>query len=325
MKVIFYCVSLVIVFSKSHVLACDESLLENCLINGGGLGCYKKFYCSRDKQAHVYCSLFDYDICEENKGGVSCANELVECHRALINYYNEKLDFLTKVGAPKSHECHTKSNQCDDFNRLKMAREKLLEMNYINQYSNGLDPESSCANTSVAMVLNFLNPKTKTSPDNLTAGKFGLLTAQSPEGISKIIQTNGINSKSTRSGRVEDLKYHLSEGRPVIVNGWFTNAGHVLVVVGYDPKTNEYIVKDPAGKWNQKWKQGYAGRDGNNVRYKAWSFENAIKTTKYGEKSKIWMNVSSSESDFSIKVPENFKFPEREICEGIENSKISSN
>ena len=50
------------------------------------------------------------------------------------------------------------------------------------------------------------------------------------------------------------IKNELDTG-PWIVHGYFTNAGHVMVVLGYDE--HGYWVNDPAGTWDQQFRGGY--------------------------------------------------------------------
>ncbi len=65
----------------------------------------------------------------------------------------------------------------------------------------------------------------------------------------------------------EDIKQHIANGNPVVVHGYFTNFGHIIVVKGYDDQTKEWICNDPYGKW-----LGYSGGydtnvSGSSVRY----------------------------------------------------------
>ena len=80
-------------------------------------------------------------------------------------------------------------------------------------------------------------------------------------------------------------------------------------MTGYDPFTDEFIVNDPAGVWNQKFMGGYQGqsKDGKQVRYKASAFTKAV--TPNGSYD-LWMAVGSNR-DFKLKAPRNFKYPKK--------------
>lgn len=186
------------------------------------------------------------------------------------------------------------------------------KMPFFSQYNNKNNPYGTCQNTSVTMVAKFLQPNKNKSltPDKVFRDQGGNARAKSPRGAAAVLKEYGVPfTKSTYNGNIDDLKYHLSQGRPAIVNGYFT-AGHVVVVTDYDPITDEFIVNDPAGKWNQKYMGGYpyAGSSGKQVRYKA---KNFIKTVMPGGPGDLWMAVGSN-SDFSMKAPKGFKYPKRE-------------
>ena len=246
------------------------------------------------------------------------------CTEALLSSLNptEKVKSTMSPGSFCLNPYLSQENeeeQCEKYRESKKAMDKLLKMDYFYQYSNLVGKPKTCANTSLAMVHNFLKPNKKIIPDKITSD-FGIKRAQRPSGMLQIAKSYGLHSKMTTQGEIKDIKFHLSEGRPVIVNGYFTSSGHLVVIVGYDPETDEYIVNDPSGKWNQKWKGGYPrhnSRNGHKVRYKAKNFEHAITTTEYGGKSKIWMNVSSTDPHYPIKAPSIFKLVDKKACEDL--------
>ena len=52
------------------------------------------------------------------------------------------------------------------------------------------------------------------------------------------------------SGQPEAIREHLAKGRPLIValhSSTLLNTNHFVVVVGWDPSSQEWIVQDPAG------------------------------------------------------------------------------
>ncbi len=58
------------------------------------------------------------------------------------------------------------------------------------------------------------------------------------------------------SGRPKSIREHLEKGRPLIValhSSTLLNTNHFVVVVGWDPSNQEWIVQDPAGRAYQKY------------------------------------------------------------------------
>ena len=60
-------------------------------------------------------------------------------------------------------------------------------------------------------------------------------------------EAEGLYADWTTSGARAPIKANLNAGRPVAVHGWWTSAGHVTLIIGYD--TTDWIVNDPAGDW----------------------------------------------------------------------------
>jgi ABC-type bacteriocin/lantibiotic exporter with double-glycine peptidase domain len=101
-----------------------------------------------------------------------------------------------------------------------------------------------CMATSLAMVMRFYD--NETTPDEL-GNKFPMLGYSLSE-FKDYATSKGFKIEDYESG-IEDLKFKISEGKPVIVSQWYDAYhkwniwGHVRVVVGY---TKEYfIVYDP--------------------------------------------------------------------------------
>ena len=168
---------------------------------------------------------------------------------------------------------------------------------YFYQYLNALHPSSSCQNTSMAMVLAYYGWHGK--PDTVTAA-FGKDKAQSPAGLASVFNHYAQQMGSPRrlrahtSGTLSRLHELLSQGKPVIVHGYFTASGHVVVITGYDG--THYTVNDPAGRWNQAFKGGYSGgysgdySAGHRVRYGATAFRRAMESTNGYNKVPLWFH-----------------------------------
>lgn len=142
---------------------------------------------------------------------------------------------------------------------------------YYYQYNNAYNPGGSCQNTSVAMLLTHYG--CKTTPDTISAA-WGTSYAQTPAGLAEVF-----NSYASKCGIKQRLKAHtdgdtadvnalLAAGKPVIVHGYFTSYGHVLVLTGYDG--SQYCANDPAGIWKETFKGGYYSSDsddGKGIKY----------------------------------------------------------
>lgn len=166
---------------------------------------------------------------------------------------------------------------------------------YFFQYNNNLFPGSSCQNTSVAMVLAHLGWGGR--PDDIT-GSWGKDFAQTPHNLSYMFNTiageEGLSGalQTTTNGTLEELRSALQGGRVVIIHGYFTSYGHVLVVTGYDG--THYTVNDPAGAWRQEFRGGYpwsSDTAGHGIRYRSEPFEAAIATSDGYTSLPLWYHT----------------------------------
>jgi hypothetical protein len=160
---------------------------------------------------------------------------------------------------------------------------------YFYQYNNNINPGGSCQNTSIAMVIKFYGGASET-PDAIS-GIYGTSQAQSPGGLKQVFDAEAVyfglpvRDVAHTNGTFAGLHAILAAGKPVIVHGYFTGYGHVLVVTGYNGTT--YTCNDPAGQWNQIYQGGGYSQSnstqGHNVTYGKTAFQNAI-----GPDGTIW-------------------------------------
>lgn len=192
-------------------------------------------------------------------------------------------------------EAEQESNEIPDDYPESEPQTEIAGVPYFFQYSNRLYPGSSCQNTSVAMVLAYLG--WGGVPDDITAS-WGKDYAQSPHNLSSMFNT--IASSENLSGSlVTDTNGSLSEfrslarsGEVLIVHGYFTGYGHVLVVTGFDGV--DYIANDPAGAWRGTFKGGYgwsSSTEGHSIKYGKRSFESAIGTSDGYSSLPLWYHV----------------------------------
>jgi hypothetical protein len=120
-----------------------------------------------------------------------------------------------------------------------------IDVPYYYQYDNANEPGSTCGITSAAMLVDTFDSGSVT-PDSLYR-TYGKAQGQSPEGLAALYRSEGLAADWTYTGTRAEIRAHLDAGRPVVVHGWWTTAGHVTVIVGYSD--SDWIVNDPAGDW----------------------------------------------------------------------------
>jgi uncharacterized protein YvpB len=139
---------------------------------------------------------------------------------------------------------------------------------YYFQYNNSINPSGSCQNTSLAMLLSFYG--CKVTPDTVSAA-WGTSYAQTPFGLATVFNDYaadcGISQRLTAhtDGTPDDVNQLIAAGKPVIVHGYFTSYGHVLILLGFDG--SYYWANDPAGRWTEQFKGGYYASDADDGKY----------------------------------------------------------
>jgi hypothetical protein len=168
---------------------------------------------------------------------------------------------------------------------------------YFYQYNNAISPGATCQNTSIAMLLARYG--WTGTPDDITA-EFGRFYAQSPAGLAALFNTLarrasiGARLTADTSATVGELRALLQAGKPVIIHGYMTSSGHVVVATGFDG--THYTANDPAGMWNQVFNGGYPTWDqyaGRGVRYGKGAFEAAVGTSNGSNPLPLWIHVLS--------------------------------
>jgi len=141
----------------------------------------------------------------------------------------------------------------------------------------------------MAMLLKYYGA-TGITPD-IISNTYGTSQAQTVSGFNTVCnaeaQSYGLTATcvSTSTGTFTALHALLAQGKPVVVHGYFTASGHVMVILSYTG--TEYICNDPAGQWSQQYQYGgYSGTnatEGIQVHYAATAFDDAI-----GPDGTIW-------------------------------------
>ena len=160
---------------------------------------------------------------------------------------------------------------------------------YFYQLANGNNPYGSCQNTSIAMVLKHYGANV--TPDEIS-NYWGTSRAQTVSGLRDVFNAEaaylGISQRvqSTQYGSISRINQNLVDGKPVIVHGYTTGYGHVLVLVGFDG--TYYYAHDPYGKWDQvPYSSGYTNTSsaGRYVKYHKDAIRDAFAPDGY-----VWMH-----------------------------------
>ena len=167
---------------------------------------------------------------------------------------------------------------------------------YWKQTENHFEPERTCSLTSLAMITDYYgltDPGANgRSPDYLFR-KFGGVLQTVPaleKGFNQFAKDQGspLRVASKQDGTIEELRRALAEGKPVIIHGWFTPSGHIVVVTGFDGE--HYIVNDPNGRWDgEKWGSYDTSVSGQQMRYTRKAFEYAINDNGTGDD--LWLHI----------------------------------
>lgn len=134
----------------------------------------------------------------------------------------------------------------------------LLNVPYKSQLDNYYEPFSTCNVTSLAMCLEFFGVDHRKLPGKREVQlEDKLFKYMSEAGLNKHLPQDletcakhfGVASGFTSHGTFEKCRSHLQSGLPCIIHGYFTQPGHIIVLIGYD--SDGFFVHDPYGEWFQ--------------------------------------------------------------------------
>jgi hypothetical protein len=128
-----------------------------------------------------------------------------------------------------------------------------LDIPYKSQLNNTINPSGSCNVTSIAMCLEFLQISQQGAAGQFEDELYEYMenkgwSRHSPYDLAKLVRAYGAEDDFTSQATVADVKAWLSAGKPAVTHGYFTNFGHIIVLVGYDD--TGFIVHDPNGEWD---------------------------------------------------------------------------
>ncbi|MEL7038751.1 MAG: C39 family peptidase [Cyanobacteria bacterium J06592_8] len=177
---------------------------------------------------------------------------------------------------------------------LTLPSQVNLEVPFHTQHNNQQNPSGACNVTCIAMILKYYGIDSRTQADidrdiqledvlylkttewDDEYGFFGENQARhQPQFLIRLLREWGKqygqgalqNSEFKELASEDEIKQHLASGNPVVVHGYFTHYGHIIVINGYNETTREWICNDPNGKW-LGYRGGYdKNASGENVRY----------------------------------------------------------
>ena len=127
---------------------------------------------------------------------------------------------------------------------------------YYSQYDNLYDLSATCGLTSAAMMIGARGASR--TPMHFFSTTVG---SGSESGVPRsAYEWEGLTATRTRGTRTM-LKSLLDGGDPVVVHGFWTDAGHIAILTGYD--ATGWIANDPAGDREV----GYGATSGESVHY----------------------------------------------------------
>jgi uncharacterized protein YvpB len=127
----------------------------------------------------------------------------------------------------------------------------ILGVPYESQLDNKNNPTGSCNVTCCSMVLKYYGVRGNGNgqlEDQLYQWMIdNRLSRHSPQDLQKLLIARGVKDDYRSTYSIDQLKASLDKGHPIILHGYFTRFGHIIVLKGYNSKG--FIVLDPYGEY----------------------------------------------------------------------------
>ena len=170
--------------------------------------------------------------------------------------------------------------------------ERDLPVPYLSQLDNTYNPYGSCNVTCVAMCLYYLGMPRRNGTQledelYLKLEQMGR-SRHNPYDLKYLIETYpGYRDVFRENGGFADIRSAIDAGHPVIVHGYFTSSGHIVVIRGYDDAG--FLVNDPYGEW---FASGYdTSRSGERLHYSLDLIARTCSPESRAQPSNIWMHT----------------------------------
>ncbi len=142
------------------------------------------------------------------------------------------------------------------FKTTPAAPQPVQELNlpipYHSQLDNDYNPTGSCNVTSLAMCLSYLGLKSKDANEQLEDEFYRYCldkgySRHDPYDLARVVRDYGYKDDFQADAKWEDVKAWLIKRNPIVVHGYFTSFGHIVVIRGFNK--HGWIVNDPYGEW----------------------------------------------------------------------------
>jgi hypothetical protein len=96
----------------------------------------------------------------------------------------------------------------------------------------------------------------------------------------------GYRDSFRTNGTFKDIQMSIDCGRPVIIHGYFTSSGHIIVIKGYD--SSGFIVNDPYGEY---FSSGYdTSRSGADLHYSCNLIARTCSPESCSQPANLWIH-----------------------------------
>lgn len=171
------------------------------------------------------------------------------------------------------------------------AQAKVLKVPYFCQLDNRLNPTGSCNVTCVAMGLAYLGMPYRSGPQ-LQEELYRKMEQlgwdrHDPNHLKALIESYpGYRDSFRTNGSFKDIQTSIDCGRPVIIHGYFTSSGHIIVIKGYD--SSGFIVNDPYGEY---FSSGYdTNRSGADLHYSCNLIARTCSPESCSQPANLWIH-----------------------------------
>jgi hypothetical protein len=157
---------------------------------------------------------------------------------------------------------------------LRQGREEIdpdrrvLGVPYFSQRDNPRDPYTTCNVTAIAMILSYHGVRPKNSRQQLedelyqwVIDRYGAGARTDNFVLQQLYRAYGFGGGFDVTRTWAQVAAEIDANRPLTVGGYFTAGGHIITVIGYEPRG--FVVNDPYGDA----RTGYAKTEGRSLVY----------------------------------------------------------